>query len=61
MTPIILHISKLVRAADAPDIIVLLKAVATANPSSVCEMVNWEPPLKAKKPTRRMNAPKAAS
>ena len=50
-----------VTPAALPDMIVFTIALATATPSPALDMVNCDPPLKAKNPNIRIKPPKAAS
>lgn len=47
--------------AELDETIVFVIARATATPSPGFEIVNWEPPLKARKPNIRIKPPRAAS
>ena len=48
-------------AEVAPPNTVFITAIETARPSPGLAMANWDPPLKAKNPTYKINPPKAAT
>lgn len=48
-------------AAKEPEMMVLTMDRLTAAPSPLLLMASWEPPLKAKKPKKRIKPPSAAT